>query len=64
MQDHIDSQLITKYLAGDEESLEVLVKRYLKPVYSFVYRYIGSEQEAERCHAGSFCESLAEFEKV
>ncbi len=47
MQDHTDSQLITKYLAGDEESLEVLVKRYLKPIYSFVYRYIGSEQEAE-----------------
>lgn len=43
----LDEQLIIDYLAGDEKSLEVLIKRYLKPIYSFVYRYVGNSQEAE-----------------
>lgn len=47
MLNYTDKQLIINYLAGDEKSLEVLIKRYLKPIYSFVYRYVGSEQEAE-----------------
>jgi len=44
---HSDQQLIASYLAGDEKSLEILIHRYLKPIYSFVYRYIGNGQEAE-----------------
>lgn len=47
MLSHTDKQLIIDYLAGDEKSLEVLIKRYLKPIYNFVYRYVGNEQEAE-----------------
>lgn len=43
----LDEQLITDYLAGDEQSLELLVKQYLKPIYSFVSRYVGNGQEAE-----------------
>jgi len=42
-----DEQLIANYLAGDEKSLEILIKRYLKPIYSFVYRYVGNSQDAE-----------------
>jgi RNA polymerase sigma-70 factor (ECF subfamily) len=42
-----DEKLIASYLTGDEKSLETLIKRYLKPIYSFVYRYIGNSQEAE-----------------
>ena len=42
-----DEQLIADYLNGDEESLGRLVKRYLKPIYSFVYRYTGSITDAE-----------------
>jgi RNA polymerase sigma-70 factor (ECF subfamily) len=42
-----DEQLIANYLAGDEKSLEVLYSRYLKPIYSFVYRYAGSASDAE-----------------
>ncbi len=42
-----DEQLIINYLKGDEKSLEVLIRRYLKPIYSFVYRYIGGSYEAE-----------------
>jgi len=42
-----DYQLINNYLKGDEESLEILIQRYLKPIYSFVYRYIGNAHETE-----------------
>ncbi len=42
-----DQQLIASYLAGDEKSLEILIHSYLKPIYSFVLRYVGNEQEAE-----------------
>jgi len=47
MKDCIDEQLIKKYLKGDEESLEILIKRYLKPIYSFVYRFVRNNQEAQ-----------------
>ncbi len=43
-----DRQLIYDYLKkGDEKSLEILIQRYLKPVYGFAYRYVGNVQEAE-----------------
>jgi len=42
-----DEQLVANYLKGDEESLEILIKRYLKPIFSFTYRYVGNSQEAE-----------------
>jgi len=42
-----DQKLIANYLAGDEKSLEVLINRYLKPIYSFVYRYVGNGEVAE-----------------
>ncbi len=32
---------------SDEKSLEVLILTYLKPIYSFTYRYVGSAQDAE-----------------
>lgn len=47
MNDCLDEQLVADYLSGDEKSLEVLIKSYLRPIYSFVYRYIGNVQEAE-----------------
>jgi len=42
-----DEQLVANYLKGDEKSLEVLIQQYLKPIFSFIYRYIGDIQEAE-----------------
>jgi len=42
-----DEQLIVEYLVGNEKSLEILIKRYLKPIYSFAYRYVGNSQDAE-----------------
>ncbi len=45
--DRSDQHLIADYLAGDEKSLETLIQRYLKPIYSFTYRYVGGGQDAE-----------------
>ncbi len=42
-----DEQLIEKYLKGDEKSLEVLIKRYLKPIHSFTYKNIGNSEMAQ-----------------
>ena len=47
MKTYTDEQLVANYLKGDEKSLEILIHRYLKPIYSFVYRYVGNGEEAE-----------------
>lgn len=49
-----DSQLIADYLKGDEPSLELLIKRYFRPIYSFVYRYSGNAQDADDATEESF----------
>lgn len=42
-----DNQFIVDYLRGDENSLKLLFQSYLKPIYGFVCRYVGSGPEAE-----------------
>lgn len=42
-----DWKLVENYLKGDEKSLEILIKKYLKPVYGLAYKYVGNPQEAE-----------------
>jgi len=42
-----DQEVISQYLNGDEKSLEFLVKKYLKPIYGFVYKNVGDTASAE-----------------
>ena len=42
-----DKKLIQQYLKGDEKSLEFLISKYLKLIYSFVYKNVGGTAEAE-----------------
>jgi RNA polymerase sigma-70 factor (ECF subfamily) len=42
-----DSELINKYLKGNANALEVLIAKYLKLIYSFVYNNVGSPSDAE-----------------
>jgi len=42
-----DKQLIINYLGGDDNSLELLIKRYLKYIYNFVYKNVGDQASAE-----------------
>ncbi|MFH1111944.1 MAG: sigma-70 family RNA polymerase sigma factor [Patescibacteria group bacterium] len=47
MSDDSDIQLIINYLKGDDKSLEVLISRYLKPIYGFVYRFTNNIQDTD-----------------
>jgi len=38
MAEQEDKQLVANFLAGDKRSFEFLLKKYLKPVYNFLYR--------------------------
>ena len=42
-----DEQLVSDYLKGDEKSLEILIKRYVRPIYNFLVKLIGDKKEAE-----------------
>lgn len=42
-----DNQLIGDYRAGDAGALEILISRYLRPVYVFAYRFVGNAADAE-----------------
>lgn len=42
-----DNEIIKNYLKGDEKSFEVLIQKYLGPIYGFVFKYIGNADEAE-----------------
>lgn len=63
MHDASDSRLITDYLNGDEQSLEILIERHLKPVYYFVYRYAGREQEAQDITQETFVRAWRNLKK-
>lgn len=42
-----DEQLVAEYLRGNEQALRLLIERYLRPIYNFVYRYTGESSNAE-----------------
>lgn len=59
-----DSHFVRKYLKGDEEALKILIGRYLKPIFNFVYRYAGgNKQEAEDLTQEIFVKIWRSFKK-
>ena len=58
-----DEQLIKNYLDGDEPSLEILIKRYLKPIYNFVYRYGSDAHHAEEITQETFIKAWRNLKK-
>lgn len=44
---HRDEDLVRSYLGGEENALRLLIDRYLKSLYNFVYQYVGNADEAE-----------------
>ena len=44
---HSDEQLIERYLNGDEQSLEILIERHIKPIYRFIYRFVRDGSQAQ-----------------
>ncbi len=47
MENQVDEQLVKAYLKGDQAALEVLISRYLKPLYNFAFKYTHTETAAE-----------------
>ena len=41
-----DHELVKEILAGSQAAMEVLTRRYYKPIYAFVYRKIGDKETA------------------
>ncbi len=58
-----DSELIASYLSGDEAALQALFERYLKPVYGFVYRYVGNAGDAEDITQDAFVNAWKNLKK-
>jgi len=43
-----DQQLVISYLKrGEENLLKILIKKYLKPIYNFVYQYVNNPLETQ-----------------
>jgi DNA-directed RNA polymerase specialized sigma subunit len=42
-----DHELITAYLQGNDSALEVLVTRYFKLIYNFIYHFFRGSSEIE-----------------
>lgn len=45
--DQTDEEIIVKYLDGEDDALNLLIQRYIKSIYNFVYRYAKNSQDAE-----------------
>lgn len=45
--DQTDEEIIVKYLDGDDGALNLLIQRYIRSIYNFVYRYAKNPQDAE-----------------
>lgn len=58
-----DQQLIKKYFQGEVKSLDLLVKKYLKTVYNFVFCYVKNEAEAEDLTQETFVKVWLNFKK-
>ena len=42
-----DNELIKRYLKGDSGALDLLIEKYLKVIYGFTYKNVGSVTDAE-----------------
>jgi RNA polymerase sigma-70 factor, ECF subfamily len=42
-----DQQIITDYLDGDEESLKILINKYIRPIYNFVHHICNNTEDAD-----------------
>jgi RNA polymerase sigma-70 factor (ECF subfamily) len=45
--DQTDEEIILKYLDGEDDALDLLIQRYIKSIYNFVYRYTKNSHNAE-----------------
>lgn len=44
---HDDKELISDFLNGDDKAFELLVQKYLSPLYNFIFQFIRDQHVAE-----------------
>jgi RNA polymerase sigma-70 factor (ECF subfamily) len=49
-----DNQLIADYLNGDESALPILINRYLRLIYNFIYRFTANAQDTQEITQETF----------
>ena len=49
-----DSQIVRQVLRGKQEAFAVLVERYQKPIFNFIYRFYGSYEMAQELSQETF----------
>ena len=54
MTDRTDDRLMTDYVTGDENAMRILVERWERRVFAFLFRMLGSSEEAEDLCQESF----------
>jgi RNA polymerase sigma-70 factor (ECF subfamily) len=42
-----DKELIRLYLWGDDDALNILLRRHHKPIYNYVFKLVGTREDAE-----------------
>lgn len=45
--DKTDEQLAVEYQEGNEKALDLLIERYLKPIYNFSFRFMNDDSESQ-----------------
>ena len=58
-----DSQIISDYLSGDEGALSEIIGRYLKPIFNFIYRLVGTPQDAQDITQETFIKAWRNLNK-
>jgi RNA polymerase sigma-70 factor (ECF subfamily) len=53
-----DEELMTLYVKNDEAAFEVLLSRYRRPLFGFLYRYLGQTEKAEEVFQEVFFEVI------
>lgn len=59
--DSHDQELIKRFTQGDEIAFEKLVKRYLKPIYNFIFQIVRDKQTAEDLTQDTFLKAWKKF---
>lgn len=56
-----ERQIIERVLGGDTEAFSLLVRRWEKPIYNFIYRMLGNREEAMDLCQDSFMRAYREL---
>lgn len=61
--DHSDNRLIENFFSGDETAFNDLVKKYLKPVYNFLYQFVSDREILDDITQDTFIKAWKNLEK-